>query len=124
MDDPEGVAVSEGARDLSHDLERVGGRERALAPDPVAEGLPLDPLHDQVGLPPFAAIVVDPDHVGVLNASQAQGLALEARQALGLEVEEELERDLGPVGSAGPKHSPLPAASHLTQELIAAHEAL
>ena len=67
---------------------------------------------------------MDPDHVGVLNASQAQGLALEARQALGLEVEEDLERVALALGRAGPKHSPLPAASHLTQELIAAHEAL
>jgi hypothetical protein len=79
VDDLELVGVRECLRRRAHEPQRRRGRERAVLADPVLEARPVDELHDQVALARVRrAGEVAGDDVGVLDAGEDLGLALEA----------------------------------------------
>ena len=86
MDDALFVRRLERVADLIEDVDDVGERQRAmLLPQPLVEGLALQPLHDEVaapvGEPPEAE---DVDDVGMADGVDGARFEREARDRAGV----------------------------------------
>lgn len=83
MDEAAGVGGSEGVGDLGSYVEKLGDLERP-AVKTLAEGLPFEQFHGQVGAsPPFADVVKAAD-VGVFEDGGGAGFAAEALDEFGV----------------------------------------
>ena len=81
VDDPPPVRVRQGLRDFAQDGDHGGGRERAFALDPRAQGLALDERHHVVHDVAGAAGGEERDDVGVLQSGGDLDLAPEPLDA-------------------------------------------
>jgi hypothetical protein len=94
------VRIVERGEQLLHDLEDLDQLEAPAARDELLQLVALGVLHDDEGHGVVAAILVDPDDIGVLQAPARLRLALEAGDGIfhlgGLEVvaEDDLDGDL------------------------------
>jgi hypothetical protein len=75
-------ARSPALADLDQDAAALGQRDRRFAVDQVAQVVALEQLHRHVELAVGVAQVVDGDDVGVVQAADGFGLALEALMQL------------------------------------------
>lgn len=122
MDDAFDVRRSEPGGALTHDLEPVVQRDRALAEASAQVLGPVEVAHDQKSAALELSVVEQRDDVGIVNAGQRLGLAGELDIHLGSDVGpqrlEELERPLRlTVGQAdGPIHLPDPAGADVAQD--------
>src|SRR4030095_6246725 len=95
VDDAELVGVGEGSEDMPGDGDGFRFGE-GTALDPLAEGLPLEELHDDVGTAVLRAGVVDTYDAGVVQLRADARLAQEATGKLSIAGEaigEELDGD-------------------------------
>ena len=82
MDEAGGVRGAQcGEHRLDH-VERINRRQRTALAQQVANGLPVDVLHDEVDQLVVLALVVDPDDVRVAQPGRRAGLADEAADEL------------------------------------------
>ena len=83
VDDAGGVGLGEAVRDLGSDVEQPsnGQGARILGQDQLAQRVPLDHLHHDVGQAGGLADVVDGDDVGVVERGGGPGLLREAAHA-------------------------------------------
>src|SRR5581483_10806751 len=92
VDDPLRVSVGDGGRDLADDAGDLSRLDRP--PQARGEALALDELHDDEGLLLVGPDVEDLDDARVAELARRARLAQEALRALlGVEVEEDLDRD-------------------------------
>ena len=85
VQDPLGVGVREPLAELARQLQGVL-RLPGLALDPSLEGAAREEVHDHVGDRPRDPRGVHPDHVGVIELTQGEGLAREALQLFAARV--------------------------------------
>ncbi len=98
MDDPLLVCLFEGLGDLASDRKAFIYGKTSLG-QPIGQGRPLDQLHDQGRAAAARLQAVDLGDVGVVEARQELGFALEAGEPFGVLGEpfgQDLERDLTP----------------------------
>ena len=124
MDDLVHVREVEDARQLGHEVERVGDRERAAGLDPLLERRPRAELHhvERTALRIAAGVdhrddprVVEPARDARLDLEAAERLAVELAREEDLERERPLEAD-----PARGEHDAVGAAPELAQELVVA----
>ena len=118
------VGLLERFGDLASDRERLVQRQRPLR-QALLQVLARDELHRQH---PLAAHVLEPEEcrdVRVLQRGEQLGLALEAREPLGVggeRLRQPLERDVAPeAGVGGAKHLAHPARAERRDDAVGAH---
>src|ERR1700751_6243305 len=76
------MRIVQSAADSENDIELLDNVKRAFTPDHCIETVPLEILHDQVGIAAPVAEFVDGDNIRVLKARGRLGLAEEAANQL------------------------------------------
>ncbi|MFN8515449.1 MAG: hypothetical protein U0841_23260 [Chloroflexia bacterium] len=123
MDDAVAVGGVERGGELAQHDQRLGGRERP-ARDAVAEGAAPHERHDQVGLSPVLAVVIDREDVGVRERDGAGRAApkVAASNRVGRQIgRQELDGDLdaGRLVDGAVDRAHRPAADVLHESIIA-----
>ena len=126
MDDPVLVRRRQPPADLHAVVDHLARGQRPGL-EPLAQGLALEQLEDDVVDTLVGADVVDGEDVGVVQGGDGAGLALEAAQPLGVGGgigREDLEGDLAPeTGVAGPVDLPHAPGAEGREDLVRADTA-